>query len=211
MEIELEIPKLEIITIHDYLNISIVQSDANKAIIRGREALLENISITANGKELIIRDNNACNWSGNSNSRTEIEVHTNHLRRVNLYNYGDFNAQDLQLDTLEFNSLRSGRDIHLSGDFHHLRFLLEKGSPDLYLSGSCQDFYIYHFGSGFVYAEELITQNMHLHHNSTGDFHVFPIEELFVELYSRGRIFYYNKPQSINGPGSASNLMIPSY
>ncbi|TVR80697.1 MAG: DUF2807 domain-containing protein [Saprospirales bacterium] len=208
-EIELEIPEFEIITIHDYLDINIIQSDKSKAVIRGKENRLENISINSNGKELIIRDNNSCNWSGNS--RTEVEIYTNLLRIVNLYNYGDFHAYDLKMDTLEFNSLRSGRDIHLSGDFQYLRFLLEKGSPDLYLSGSCENFYIYHFGSGFVFGEELIAKKMHLHHNSTGDFHVYPIEELFVELYSRGRIFYYREPQIIGGPGAESHLLIPAH
>jgi len=211
-ELEIEIGPFDKITIYDYIDLRLVQSEDEKAIIRAGTNVIEHISVdyqSDGSGEIIISDLNQCRWLRNMEKRPEVEIHTPLLRKIDFFSHGDLKVENWKLPYLEVEGHRSGRDLFIDGQIDSLRFLLEKGSPDLYLSGNVDFLYIYHFGSGFVYAEELIANRMHLHHNSTGDFHVFPVEELFAEIHGRGNVYYYNEPDEIGGPVIGSGRVLP--
>ncbi len=212
-ELEIEIGPLDKITVYDYIDLRLVQSDEEKAIVRAGANVIEYIAVEYNSDgagQLTISDLNQCRWLRNMEKRPEVEIHTPHLRKIDFFSHGDLVAKDWNLSQLEVESLRSGRDFHIGGQIDTLRFLLEKGSPDLYLSGNADFVFVYHFGSGFIYAENLTANRMHLHHNSTGDFHVFPVEELFAEIHGRGNVYYYNEPEEIGGPIIGSGRILPA-
>ena len=207
-ELEIDLQSAEIIEVHDLIDLRIIQSPDQKAIVRGGSNFIKKISIAQDENQLTIRDNNICRQPKNSSDKIEVEIYTSEVKIINFFGHGNLFAENLELSSLEFNSLRTGMDIYISGSIDTLRFFMEKGSPDLYLSGNSDYLYIYHFGSGFVYAEGLQTDRIHLNHNSTGNFHVYPIEELFVELYSRGNVYFYNKPESLGGPVVGSGRIL---
>ncbi|TVR87226.1 MAG: DUF2807 domain-containing protein [Saprospirales bacterium] len=211
-EMEIEIGPIDKITVSDYIDLRVVQSDEEKAILRAGANVIEHISVDYQSEgagHITISDLNKCRWLRNMEKRPEVEIHTPHLSKINFFSHGDLVAEDWNLSHLEVESLRSGRDFYIGGEIDTLRFLLEKGSPDLYLTGNSDFVFIYHFGSGFVYAEELIANRIHLHHNSTGDFHIFPIEELFAEIHGRGNVYYYNEPNEMGGPIIGSGRILP--
>ena len=100
--------------------------------------------------------------------------------------YGDVLMEDWELSSLSVNTLRSLRDFTFSGTADSLFFYLEQGSPDLYLSGNAHYLYVYHFGTGKVIANYLKAHSVHFNHLSTGDFLVYPKENLRVEIRSSG-------------------------
>ena len=211
-ELEVEIGPHDKITVYDYIDLRLVQSDEEKVIVRAGANVIEHVSIEylSDGQGAVtISDLNQCRWLRNMEKRPEVEIHTPHLRKIDFFSHGDLVAEGWDLPHLEVESLRSGRDFFISGEIDTLRFNLEKGSPDLYLSGNADFVFIYHFGSGFVYSEELFANRMHLHHNSTGEFHVFPLEELFAEMHGRGNVYYYNEPDEISGPLIGSGRVLP--
>ena len=209
-EIQFSIDVTETITIYDFIDLRLVQSDEMKAVIRGGSGLIGNISVeqSAETGEITIEDRNECRWMRDLSERFEVELHIPFFRKLNFKSHGNLYAHDWELPELELHSLRSGRDLHISGQIDNMHFVMEKGAPDLYLSGNANSIFIYHFGSGFVYARDMMAEKVHVNHRSTGHFHLFPIEELFAELYSSGNVYYYNQPDRIDGPVWGSGRVI---
>lgn len=207
----IDIGEVSELKIYDFIDVHVFQSNEFRLEVFGGSNLINHVAIEQKEKQLIVRHNLSCRWWRENGNRIRVEIHLPELRKVEFLGLGDFYALAFQLKEFTFSSLRSAKDIHLEINADSLEFFLEQGSPDLYLSGSTEKLYIYHFGSGFVYARDLIADNIHLHHRSTGDFHVFPLSELFVEIYGTGNVLFYNEPEKIGGPITGKGKLIPTF
>lgn len=194
------------LTVHDYIDIRLHQSADYRAVAEGGANLLSHVSVEVEEGVLTVKNSNTCRWLRDPNERVQVDVFTPDLRKVNYLGYGDFSAMDLKVEKLEVYSFRSLRDFSLNIEADSLIFILEKGAPNLYLEGVVDYFYIYHFGTGLVFAEDLkVESKIHLNHESTGDFHVHPMGELFLEIFASGNIYSYHEPEKLHivqhGPG----------
>lgn len=185
-EMEILVDEFIALDVSDFINIELIQTHEYGLLIKGGENIINNIHFEVRENTLFLRNDNQCRWLRDPAERIDIQVFAPDINNINFPAYGDVLMKDWELSSLSVNTLRSLRDFEFSGTADSMFFFLEQGSPDLYLSGDAHYLYVYHSGTGKVIANDLKAHSVHFNHMSTGDFLVYPKENLRVEIRSSG-------------------------
>ncbi len=209
---EMESPAFNKLRVHDFVDVRLKESNDHRIKLKGGANLLPSIEINTEGETLIIKNSNRCSWMRDARERVEVIIYSPSIEKIEFLGYGDLTADDLKVQKLELRTFRSLRDLNFRVTADSLMFFLEQGSPDIYLEGQADYLYIYHAGTGRVFAEGLQVRNkIHLNHESTGHFHVFPKEKLLLEIKGSGNIYSYHKPSELTIAQIGRGMYIPSY
>ncbi|MCB0429832.1 MAG: DUF2807 domain-containing protein [Flavobacteriales bacterium] len=179
------------------------------ARIEGGENLLPNIHTTVENGELVVSNDNTCNWVRRFDTRIAVYVTVPGLIEVT----SDGPGLLASLDTLHANQL----DVHMKrpGDVQLLvkagQVLAHMhGGGDLTLSGSAGVFQVNTVGTGFTHAENLQTVWTYIWQYSTGNVYVRASEEVGAYIYAPGDVYYAGHPKKLTvkreGKGKAYPL-----
>lgn len=196
-EMEILVDEFMALDVSDFINIELIQTNEYGLLIKGGENIINNIQFEVRENTLFLRNENQCRWLRDPAERIDIQVFAPDIKAINFPGYGDVVMEDWEINTLTVRTLKSLRNFEFSGAADSLIFLLEQGSPDLYLTGSANYLYLYHSGTGKVVANELKTNSIHLNHISSGNFHVFPINDLLIEIRANGNTIAYHPVEKL--------------
>ena len=210
--VEMDSPAFNKLRVHDFVDVQLKESTDHRVKLRGGTNLLPLIEINTEGETLVIKNSNRCSWMRDARERVEVIIYSPSIEKIEFLGYGDLRADDLKVQKMELRTFRSLRDLNFHVTADSLLFFLEQGAPDIYLEGQTGYLYIYHVGTGRVFAEGLqVRDQIHLNHESTGHFHVFPQQKLLIEIKGSGNIYSYHKPSELTIAQIGRGMYIPSY
>ena len=158
--------------------------------------LLPKVETTFENGILKIRNKNKWNFVRNyEKSKIEVRVHSPALEKIIYEGGGEIKSGNtLTYPSLTLETQQGSSDVLLDLNCNHIDAILHTGVSNLYLSGNCQSAYFYSNGFSIIRAENLQCDNVHVNNQSTGDFYVYALSTLLVEVYTYSTTFYRGNP-----------------
>ncbi|OFX17559.1 MAG: hypothetical protein A2033_00285 [Bacteroidetes bacterium GWA2_31_9] len=187
----------QIISIYDPFQVYLIQDTLNKIELEGGENLLGLISSDINNNELIIKNNNKCNWSRSyKKSIITLNIHFNKLD--SLYIVGECDV--FSKDTINFNHMRlnfestGSLNIKLKGN--NLDFW-QIGNGDFTLEGNVSSYFIGSLGSGNIFSKNLHSHFTYVTARHTANCYIYSDKILEIIELGYGNVYYSGNPDSI--------------
>lgn len=187
------------------VSVVIKEAPQHKVTIETGENLINDVSVEVIGNQLIVSDNNTCNYVRDYGI-TKIYIETPNLIEIRCSTQFDISSDGiLNFNTLTLNS----EDFNFPDTYPIGDFRLQLNSQNLnitsnnlsffYLSGNVQNLNVnFVAGDGRVEAENLIAQDVTVFHRGTNDIVVNSQLSLSGELRSTGDLISVNQPTTVN-------------
>jgi len=180
----------------EYRNLSSFQ--IIKIELVGGENIIGLVSSNIANNELIIRNNNKCNWS-RSYKKSIITLNIHFTKLDSLYILGECDL--FSKDTLYLNKFRldvkSVGTIDLKVKAHNFIFW-PIGNGDFKISGNTDYYFLGSVGSGNIYCTEFKSHFTQIASKSTANSYIYSDGILIIDDIGYGNIFYSGNPDSIN-------------
>ena len=197
------------LTIKDNINVELTDHADSTVTISAGKHLIGKIKVENTGDNLLIANENTCNWA--RSYAPEIKV-TVGVRQSNLvvehYGYGTVTSTaPLAVQYLVFNSFSAGgnADIQLNNPYLSVYCNTQ---ADLRFSGSTHYLQVIMDGLGRVSAEGLRADSCLVQHQGSNQVRVFPIHKLTATITRNGSILYYHQPDQLLSSISADGQLI---
>ncbi|MBI4646739.1 MAG: DUF2807 domain-containing protein [Bacteroidia bacterium] len=195
---ENHLPEFHNVVIKDMCYLYLEQDTINKIKITCGNNLLPLIKYDILDDTLYISNHNICTWSRSYKEKIEIFVTFQSLKCLRIESGCDIQA----LDTISENELMVevwGRitTTNLLLHCNIFRLNLHAANGDYTLSGASNIFYLYNVGTGYVFADRLITEISYITSNSDGDSYVNVSKELDAQVLGKGNVYYSGNPEKI--------------
>ena len=170
-------------------------SNQRVEVIAGKN-LIPEIHLEVKDSILTITNNNRCNWT-RTPGNPGIYIQNDHLRRIEIYDYVNFNAVDsLHLNKLQIFSDGTGNfDMMLDVDSLQIESIY---ISNFKLAGKTRFLEILVKDDSQLNARGLISDFSVVHHRGSNLIEVFPVEELSGEISSTGNLCYYHVPEFLD-------------
>ncbi len=184
------------VEVYDNVDLTIVPDTATYAEVRAGEHVSDGLTLTANDpRTLIIRNTNTCNWTRSYDAPFEVRLHIPHLTTIRQQSYGLLStASRWTQDTLFVHLLGAG-DVKLDVTCKYLwTDMYELG--DMTFTGTTNESHITVGGSGFLFADGLVTNSCYFEttHTSLGDAHLRATQILSGTHGGKGTLYYAGNP-----------------
>ncbi len=171
----------------------IIESSTESSItITSGKNLIPYIDFQILNKELIIKDNNGCDWV-RERIKPIILIKTQDLEEITIEQACDLSTSD----TLKFDNLSIQNwagiftcDMQLEGD--SLFYRCHASTGDYSLQGNCHYAYIYNVGNGYLKASHFYCDYIHIVHSSLGKSHINASEQIILENIQYGTVTSYS-------------------
>lgn len=193
------------ILVHNNIILFLKHDTVRSIKIEAGQNLIPLIETKIENNQLIISNNNRCNFMRSYEPTINVTVSVPDLKHLQHTGSGDVKS----INTLKVNRIRvvnSGvGDINLDLDAGNV-FTQIYGSGGINLSGKAAVCEIYSTGNCFMHCENLFTGYTYIYSNTTGNIHVHAQKELGVTILGSGNVYYTGNPlitkQDISGKGS---------
>ncbi len=198
---EVNVANFERILVNRDIELVIKQGDNQQVIIETGENLLNDVIAEVIGNQLIITDNNSCNFVRDFGI-TKVFVTTPNLTEIRCSTQFEIKSDGI-LDFEELNLL--SEDFNVSDTFSIGDFRLELNIERLsivsnnlsffYLSGEVKSMSVnFPSGDGRLEAEDLIAQSISIFHRGSNDMIVNPQQSITGRIFSTGNVISINEP-----------------
>ncbi|MFD1292326.1 head GIN domain-containing protein [Lutibacter holmesii] len=202
---EVEVATFEKVVVHARIELIITQGDEQKVLIETGENLLNDITAEVINNELILKNNNTCNFV-RAYDLTKVYITVPNLTKIrnasekNIYSNGLLTYNSLELVSI------GDEDVYLPiGDWHlniqneNIR-ISSNGNAIFYLEGTTTNLNInlFDFCDSRFEGEHLIAQHIKINQISSNDMLIYPVESLSGAIYATGDVISFNKPTTVN-------------
>ncbi|MFH1005754.1 MAG: head GIN domain-containing protein [Bacteroidota bacterium] len=197
------VPPFTKLKIRDNVNVFITQGNSQEIKVEAGKNLISLVSTKVSNDELLIQNNNKCNWSRSYKNNLNVYVTVTQLTHI----YFDGSGQIKSTNTIVGNSLdvltNTAGDVELTIDMHSVISHLHS-SADITLHGKSDYHGIFHGGEGFLKCEDLQTFTTWTMVRGTGNEYLNVKNQLVAFLEWTGDIYYSGNPvvdSKISGSG----------
>ncbi|WP_299098930.1 head GIN domain-containing protein [uncultured Winogradskyella sp.] len=202
---EILVSNFERILVNRNIELVITEASEYKVIIETGENLLNDINVEVIANQLVLSDNNSCNFV-REYGITKIYVdapNLNEIRTSSQYEIssnGVLNYSTLSLFSEDFNegSEFTVGDFRLNVNSNSLN-IVSNNISFFYLEGAVQNLSVgFYSGVGRVEGENLIAENVSVYHRGSNDMVVNPQQSLSGQLLGTGDLISVNQPPNID-------------
>lgn len=192
-----ELPLFYEVSINGIFDVYWHNDNQHKIMLTGGENNISFIDYKVINKTLIISDDNKCKWL-RKYEKIRIDIYCPHLTKISLHKSNNFYC----LDTIITNSLHIDNfndicDIKILVNLNEISYSQHAGTGNTYIAGKCNSCYIWSHGTGFVNAENLISNFCNVTHKTTGNISVNVKHKLIAYLYKTGNLLVIGKPDEL--------------
>lgn len=206
---ERNISTFDSIAVYNNINLFIRQDSIHKVSVEAGENLMDKIVTRVENNQLILENNNTCNWVRSYEYPINIYVSTPRLWNLYYLSAGDVESTNtLYFDSLMVEIWGGAGTIRLNLDVYSVFAYLHQGSSDIHLRGNCGIAYLVSGGYGLLDASNLKSSYVFISSRSSNDCYVNTNQELNAIIESIGNIFYYGSPKNINTTLNGSGAVI---
>ena len=180
----------------DNIDIVITQSNEASLIVEGGANLLPYINTEISGNQLLISSDNKCSMFRDYSIPITLYLSIPNLTKIDYTGQGNISSTNrLNLPVLDIESSGGTGSFNLHLDVDELSLRQHSGPADFTFIGEVNKSYIYTLGNGWFSLKDLVTNQVHVSHNGSGDIIVNAKNDLRIELRSTGNISYYGDPK----------------
>lgn len=189
------------VCIRSDFDITFITSNDYSLTINCGKNLIPYIDHEISNNELILTDNNGCNWL-RKRIKPKLIISCPDLREINIYEACDIRT----IDTLHFSNLSIqnwagilNANMTILGD--SLFFRCHATTGDYRMEGSCNYAYVYNVGSGYFKGRRLLCNTIHAIHRSIGESELNASQRLLIEDIKYGKLYSFSEhcPQIEDG------------
>ncbi|WP_339752395.1 head GIN domain-containing protein [uncultured Winogradskyella sp.] len=200
-----EVSNFERILVNRDVELIIKESPDYKVTIESGENLINDVIVEVIGNQLILTDNNSCNYV-REYGITKIYVEAPNLIEIRTSSQYEISSDGI----LNYNTIvLYSEDFNGGSEFTVGDFRLTVASENIsivsnnisffYLEGSVTNLFVgFYSGSGRFEGENLIAQYVDVYHRGSNDMVVNPIQSLTGELRGTGNLISVNEPPIVN-------------
>jgi hypothetical protein len=195
------------IDMEDYVNVILSQDSVNKVEVEAGENIQSGILTKVENRQLLIKNNLMCNWLRSYSTPINVYVSVKNLSKVFYNASGNLTTlTPIRSNYLKVDAFGGAGSINMELDIHGFGyFILETGTVDFTLRGTCSICSIYAADFGPIMAKDLQTGYNYVTNRGSNDVYVNARQYLSATIESIGNIYYTGNPDSvtirINGPG----------
>jgi len=179
----------------DNIDIVITQSNDASLTVEAGANLLPYINTDVSGTVLSISSDNRCGMFRDNTIPITVYLLIPNLTKIDYTGQGVItNTGVLMLESLDIESFGGTGSINLNLNVERFTVGQHSGPADFTFTGTAKDVRVYTLGNGWFYMNDFITKKTHVNHSGIGDVIVNTVDELSVELRSRGNVIYYGSP-----------------
>lgn len=202
---EVEVTSFEKVVVHARIELIITQGDEQKVTIETGENLLNDITVEVINNELILKNNNTCNFV-REYDLTKIYITAPNLTRIRNASEDNISSNGLlTYKSLELISI-GDKDVYLPIGDWYLNIQNEKikissnGNAIFHLEGSTDELNLnlFDFCDSRFEGEHLIAQHITVNQISSNDILIYPVESLSGTIYSTGDVISFNRPTTVD-------------
>jgi len=192
----LEVRKNVIVTLH--------QDTIEYVEVEAGSHLIDLVKTDVSNGVLSITNLNKCNWVRSYDIEINVHVHLKNLDYIDHYGSEEIKCADtLNINYIDVRENNSA-DIHLLMNAQEVYVRQMSGGGDIYLTGRSE--FCYTFGGmfGYIYAQDFISNSVHVDSRSTGEIHVHALSSMGVYIGGPGNVYYRGSPviaSEIEGTG----------
>ena len=198
--------QFRVISMHNNVNVKLVQSRHPHIELTCPENLIGNITNEIVGDTLYVKNENQLNWLRSFDYTIDMTIYFDSLRAVNYASIGDLLCTDsivgcLPADTSEpqvpnfwLNVMEGSGNIDLTINTGVMVNNFTNGTSNVTLRGRCNYTEQLLHSYGKVHAEELFSGYVTVQSLSTNDAYVWVKNGLKVGIYSIGNVYYRGNP-----------------
>lgn len=195
----------ERILVNRNVELIIKEAPDYKVTIETGENLLNDVKVEVIGNQLILTDNNSCNYVRDYGI-TKIYVEAPNLTEIRtssqyeISSEGLLNYEDLTLYSEDVN----GNSEFTIGDFrltlNSNNLLIESNNLSFFfIDGEVETLYVgFYSGAGRFEGENLIAQNITVFHRGSNDMVINPQQSISGKLYGTGDLISVNQPPIVD-------------
>ncbi|MDV7187758.1 head GIN domain-containing protein [Lutibacter sp. TH_r2] len=201
---EIDVPSFSTILVQERVGLVIEEGPTQKVVIETGENLLPDVSVEVIDNEIILKDNNACNFVRDYGV-TVIHITSPNITKIRNASEQDVNSKGvLTYPSLYLQSVGEKTEYLAAGDFNlnisnenlkvwgnavcNFNITGTSNKLDLNLSDGDTRFN----GSNFIVSEVIFNQV------SSNDILIYPTESIKGNIYSTGDVICYNTPTLID-------------
>ncbi|NRR90312.1 DUF2807 domain-containing protein [Winogradskyella undariae] len=202
---EVIVSSFERILVNRDVELIIKEAAEYKVVVESGENLINDVIVEVVGNQLILIDNNSCNFVRDYGI-TKVFVETPNLTEISTSTQYDISSDGvLNYDnlTLYSESFNTDNDFTI-GDFRltinsERLNITSNNLSFFYIDGNVEDLFVgFYAGAGRFEGENLIAENVNVFHRSSNDMIVNPQQSLSGELKSTGNLFSVNEPPDVD-------------
>jgi hypothetical protein len=200
-----QIPTFNSILMEDNVDVELVAGTAPKIEISAGENLLEKIETTVAEGQLIIKNNNQCNFVRSYEKPITVKVYFQDIDSIEYRSIGNLTCLDAitNPDTFKIDVFEGAGKIDLLLDNYMTQLNFHYGTATLNASGFSQLTYMYQVSYGPIDARDLLSNFAYLENNSTNSTWVRANTVLEATINSIGDVYYFGDPGiGLSGGGS---------
>lgn len=172
-----------------------IRSNKNLIKVSSYRENLSYIKIQHTEDTILIENKNICRWLRLKKNLDSLYIFSDSIKTIEVYGHLAFSSYDsITTDSFLLSVFENGYDINILINANTIEIKNHTGSSAIILSGRCNNLYLYSAGYGFIYANSLNPDYVHIYHKGTGDFHVFTNGMITGKLAGAGNLILYSKP-----------------
>lgn len=201
-----------VIKVYDKIDLNITRGIEYKVEVKAGKNIISNVHTEVKNEELIIKNENKCNFVRGYKKHITVNVTIPYLKRVENNSVGAVRLINNFVQDSIFLKAENSGDIYFDGAADYIR-TSSRGNGDIYLSGQCKMLYVYMFGTNFLYGQDLtVSTYAFVESVSVGNCYVYAPDNGTFEynLWKSGNIYYRGNPLYINNfsDGSGKGKLI---
>lgn len=212
LEVNRELEGFNRVILKDMIDLHIVQDQSNFVIIKAGKNIIPKITTEVDNGDLLIEDNNRCNFIRDLGERIVIELHTTGFRNLEVYGSGNISFDNtLTVPVFNMDAFKTNAKHSINVDTDSCKIKYHIGGNDLTLEGTSNYLFLYNLGNSWMRTEGLSSTLTHVSNDSSGDVFVKAPNTLMYELHQTGDIFYQGIPDTIitlNHSGSGNIISL---
>jgi hypothetical protein len=196
IEQEIQLASFRIIEAHDEVDIYLINSTAQRIVIKAGKNLIPQIHLNVEDDILTITNDNSCNWV-RSPENPGIYIYSNDVSGIGIFDFANIYSEGtLNLDKLSIFSDGTGNfdmDIDLDSLFvesiyiSNFTFIGNVDFLDLLIAAD----------SRFL-ARNLSAADIKIDHNGSNRVELYPLDKLEGIIQSTGSVYYFNEPETLD-------------
>ncbi|MFH1160617.1 MAG: head GIN domain-containing protein [bacterium] len=207
---ERTISPFDSIEINDYVNVFISHDSVTKVTVQAGKNILPGISTEVKNRQLVIHNNNTCNWIRSYNNPINVYISTPDLWKIYYNSSGNLTSLNkLSYDSLMLEVWGGCGTIDLDVDIFQGYFYLQLGTADLHLRGACDIASLSSGDFGLLDARNLHARFLFISSRSSNNCYVYADQELTATIESIGDIYYTGNPKKITTILNGTGKVIP--
>ncbi len=183
----------------DNVDVVLLQDSVNRVRVEAGENIIGGIRTDIAGRELIIANNNVCNWLRSYSAPIRVYVSVKNLLKIHYNSSGDISCPDtIRTGYFKIEMWGGCGNIGLklvTDDGYFIQYI---GTATLKASGTCKISNVHASDYGLLHLGNLRTGYTFVTNNSTNDCYVNAVHDLDATISSIGNIYYKGEPEAIN-------------